>query len=62
MAKYLTLCFFVLVCCCALGTEVCVEKRNLCHVISTDVSCVKFTGNRLLLGCAGLGGEKVIKK
>jgi hypothetical protein len=60
MANNLTLCFFLLSFCCVLGSDYCAEKKNLCHVISGKVSCVEFTGRRLLLACAGLGGEEVI--
>jgi hypothetical protein len=47
---------------CLAQDQLCVTKRNLCHAfrdVATEISCVAFSGERLLLGCAGQQREKV---
>ena len=50
---------------CVAQDQVCVSKHNLCHqtrIVDTEVTCVSFTGERLMLACAGREREKVKKK
>lgn len=57
------LCFKVwtLVLAVCLAEESCIKKNNLCQevVLKYNVSCIEFTGTRLLLKCAGKEKEKV---
>jgi hypothetical protein len=58
--KWLKLCVIVLAISICVGDQ-CLRKENLCHEVLEDrVSCVLFTGERLLLSCAGLNKEKVV--
>jgi hypothetical protein len=63
--ELIKVCVFVMgVLFCMVDGENCVRKENLCDAVppamQDRVSCVVFTGNRMLLSCAGREEEKVV--